>query len=210
MSNASITLERLDFDPSAPGDGPNIGSYLRAGTDGDLLSSTLNSGKESLDVNITGSDVDITVDLDLDDLVGDDEPDTEDPLKVGSRSIDQASVIAAISAAGDKANAISDLYRRIYMTSAPGVGWTAAAGTTDATPDTAAQADGTKQAGRQYVIFQNQSGKSIYLGPTGSVTTASGYEVGKGVSAVLAMGQALDIYTVASDASLPYRLVQVG
>ena len=206
---ADISLERLEWDPANPNDGPNMGVYLRAGTDGDQLSSTNNAGKESLDVNITGSDVDLTVDLDLDDLVSDDEVDTEDPLKIGSRSYDQSGALAAISAAGDKANAVSDLYRRIYTTSAPSVGWTVAAGTTDATPGTAAQADSSKQAGRQYLMFQNQSGKSIYVGPSG-VTAASGIEVGKGVTITMEMGEALDLYTVAGDASLAYRLVQVA
>src|SRR3990172_5473169 len=102
MTIANISLERLEFDPANPADGPNIGTYLRAGNDGDQLTSTLTGGKEALDVNIAGSDIDITVDLDLDDLVGDDEVDTEDPLKVGSRSIAQSAVLAAISGAGDK------------------------------------------------------------------------------------------------------------
>lgn len=207
---ANINLERLDYDPADTTNSPTIGTYLLAGTDGDQLSSTNNAGKESLDVNITGSDVDLTVDLDLDDLVGDDEPDTEDPLKVGSRSYDQSGALTAISAAGDKANAISDLYRRIYTTSAPSIGWTVTAGTTDATPDTAAQVDGSKQAGRQYFMFQSQASNSIYLGTSGAVTTANGLEVSKGTTLVMEMGESLDIYSVSGSASQAYRFVQVA
>lgn len=48
----SINLERLVFDPANPDDGPNMGSYLRAGSDGDLISSTNVGGKEGLDVNV--------------------------------------------------------------------------------------------------------------------------------------------------------------
>lgn len=208
--SAGLHLERLEFDPASPAAGPNVGAYLRAGSDGDKLTSTLLSGKEALDVNIAGSDIDITVDLDLDDLVADDEVDTEDPLKIGSRSIAQSSVLAAISAAGDKANAISDLYRRIYTTSAPGVGWSAVSGTTSGTPSTATQVDTAKQAGRQYWMFQNQStSKEMYLGPSG-VSEASGIEVGKGATQVMSMGQALDLYVICGTASQPYRFVQVG
>ena len=208
-AGASISLERLAYDPSGP-TGPTVGAHLLAGTDGDQLSSTNTGSKEALDVNIAASDIDLTVDLDLDDLVSDDEPDTEDPLKVGSRSADQGSVLAAISAAGDKANAISDLYRRIWVTHAPNVGWSSSSGTTDATPNTAAQVDSSKQAGRQYWMFQNQANNSIYLGEDNTVTTSTGIEVGKGSSLVMEMGEALDVYSVAGSASQAYRFIQVG
>lgn len=49
-----LTLERLIFDPSDANNSPNIGAYLRAGSDGDQLTSTLISGKECLDVNVVG------------------------------------------------------------------------------------------------------------------------------------------------------------
>lgn len=50
----ALTKDRLIFDPADAADSDNIGSYLRAGSDGDLLSSTLISGKEALDVNLVG------------------------------------------------------------------------------------------------------------------------------------------------------------
>lgn len=50
----ALTKDRLLFDPADAGDSDNIGSYLRAGSDGDLLSSTLIGGKEALDVNVVG------------------------------------------------------------------------------------------------------------------------------------------------------------
>ena len=59
-------LHRLLFDVSNPAESANIGAYLRAGSDGDLLSSTNVGGKEGLDINlintsiaVTGSDFDI-------------------------------------------------------------------------------------------------------------------------------------------------------
>lgn len=50
----ALTKDRLIFDPSDSGDSDNMGAYLRAGSDGDLLSSTLIGGKEALDVNVVG------------------------------------------------------------------------------------------------------------------------------------------------------------
>jgi hypothetical protein len=207
---ASFALERLVFDPSSPGDGPNIGSYLRAGSDGDLLTSTLLGGtKESLDVNIAGSDVQFDVTLDLDDPVADDAPDTENPLKVGSRAHLQSAVLAALSANGDKADQLSDIYRRVWVTSAPNVGWSSAAGTTDATPDTAAQIDGTKQAGRQYIVIQNLDDKTIVIGASG-VTTGTGFSIGKGSSASFDVGEGIDVYAVSAAASQAFSMQQVG
>ena len=48
----SLTKGQLIFDPSDAADSDNIGAYLRAGSDGDLLSSTLIGSRESLDVSV--------------------------------------------------------------------------------------------------------------------------------------------------------------
>lgn len=210
--SASAALERIDFDFSNPDDSQNIGVFLRAGTDGDQLSSTLTGGKEALDVNIAGTDVEFTVNIESDNLNADDAIDDENPLKVGSHVNTGASVLPAISADGDKADMISDLYRRVWTTSAPNVGWSSEGLTTSATPDTAEQADSTKQAGRQYIMFQNIDNESIFIGPSGVTRTgaARGYEVAKGTSVFMDFGEALDLYTVASSASQNFVLTQVG
>jgi hypothetical protein len=49
-----ISKDRLIFDPADLTESDNMGAYLRAGSDGDLITSTLISGKESLDVHIVG------------------------------------------------------------------------------------------------------------------------------------------------------------
>lgn len=203
----SFSLERLEFDTANPNDGPNIGAYLRAGSDGDQLTSTLTGGKEALDINIAGSDIDIQVDLDLDNLVADDSPDTEDPLKVGSRGHDQATVLGALSADGDKANQISDLYRRVWGTTASNVGWTASAATVGST---AAQIDGTKQGGRQFIVLQNNGDKPVFVGHSAAVTTATGYEIGKGATASFEFGEALDVYAISTAAGQDVRVIQAG
>ena len=49
---AALSKYRICFDPSSPNDGDNIGVYVRAGSDGDLITSTLIGAKEALDVNV--------------------------------------------------------------------------------------------------------------------------------------------------------------
>lgn len=84
-----IGIEQLSFDPTdadTRAAGSNVGAYLRAGTDGDLISSTLIGGKEALDVNIANT-LDIAVDLDH----------TEDSIRLG----DGTSFFTSTSENGD-------------------------------------------------------------------------------------------------------------
>lgn len=202
---SSLAIDRLEYDFNNPDDGPNVGAFLRS-ADGTQLTSTTAASKEALDVNIAASDITLTVDLDVDLLVADDDPDTEDPLKVGSRGHDGSSVLGALSADGDKANQISDLYRRVWTTTAPNVGFSSAAVTVGATE---VQLDSSKQAGRQYITVQNNANNSIWVGPTG-VTTASGIEIAKGSTASFDMGEALDLYAIAAGAGNDVRVMQAG
>lgn len=68
----ALTKDKLIFDPADTADSDNLGAYLRAGSDGDLLSSTNVGGKEGLDVNIINT---LGIDVDLDHA--------EDSVKVG-------------------------------------------------------------------------------------------------------------------------------
>jgi len=62
----SLTKDKLIFDPADTADSDNIGAYLRAGSDGDLLSSTNVGGKEGLDVNLITASIAVTAtDLDI-------------------------------------------------------------------------------------------------------------------------------------------------
>lgn len=147
----------------------------------------------------------VIADIDLiGDLVGDDQADTEDPLKVGSRTYDQASALSAVSAAGDKANLASDLYRRIFVNDAPNISMTAASVSVGLT-EVALPASAL--AGRTRIMIQNKGDKSIYLGPTG-VTTASGIEVSKGGTFTMELGQAIALFGISSAAAQDVRVVQ--
>lgn len=241
---ASLTKDRLIFDPADLTESDNIGSYVRAGTDGDLISSTLVSGKEGLDVNVIGIDnigiyaedsVHITGDLgqfalavqtasqgalaadgdyapfqvdsqgrlrtvtDLDlagDLVADDEVDSEDPLKIGYRSTDAA--LTALSAAGDKSNAISDIYRRLYINDSPNI----SSATTQVDVDNVAEValPTTALDGRRRMQIQNLGPQDIYIGPTG-VAVGDGFRVAKGATESLEIGEHVVLYAISSSAT---------
>lgn len=75
----NLSLERLIFDPADADNSPNLGAYVRAGTDGDKISSTLVSGKEGLDVNLINASIAVTAtDLDIRDLTH-----VSDSVKIG-------------------------------------------------------------------------------------------------------------------------------
>jgi len=82
----------------------------------------------ALTVNAEGR---LKTDAELSSDVADDAVDKENPIKVGSRSA--SGPLAAISAAGDKADLISDLYRRLYVNDSANIGVAASAASVAAT-----------------------------------------------------------------------------
>lgn len=293
----ALTKDRLIFDPADTGLSDNIGSYLRAGSDGDLLTSTLIGAKESLDVNIAGStglgiyaeddahvsgysgqfilavrrDADTTMvsadgdysplqvdengrlkvvaDIEVangfekaeDDAhvsgdigsfslgvsqatlassvsadgdyaafkvnsrgalwtapvgtVADDAADTENPVKVGSRAVSGA--LAAVSATGDRADLLADMYRRVWINDSPNI----ASLTTVVTAGlTEVALPATNLAGRRRMFIQNTSDKDMFIGPTGVLTT-TGFRIAKGATLSLEIGQNIDLFVITTAAA---------
>jgi len=137
--------------------------------------------------------------------VSDDSPDTENPLKVGSRS--RFGALPAISATGDKADLISDKYRRLYVSHAASVGHSVAA---VSVLGTATQLDTALQAGRNRIMIQNLGAKDIFVGPSG-VTLATGIRVGsKSTLEIDGFGEALGLYAISGTAGQDTRVWQIG
>lgn len=144
-------------------------------------------------------------DIDLvGDLVGDDEVDSEDPLKIGSRAVSGA--LAAVSASGDKANVISDLYRRVWVNTAPNIGNLAQEITVGAT---AVALPTTALAGRRKLYIKNVSNSDVYLGDSG-VTVAQGFPLVKGAVLVEDFGPNTGIYAIAAGAGNAIRVWEVA
>lgn len=185
---------QLEYVAGTPADADAVAAYLRTSTNaltsialltgtvealdvraftsdaaGVGITSTLVTGKQSLDVNVTAiaSGTMFDVEGNVADGVADG---TSKPVKIGWQAV-QALPAAATS--GQRVNGIADLYRRGYVNTSPNI----AVRTTQASvAATAALLVATALPGRQRIAIQNDSSKAIYIGPTG--VTTSGTTIG--------------------------------
>jgi hypothetical protein len=130
--------------------------------------------------------------------------DSENPVKVGSRALTGSP--AAVSANNNRADLISDDYRRIYVNSGADIAVTHAAVTVGtsavALPTTAA-------AGRRKIYIQNLSNKEIYIGGSG-VTTSNGLRVAAGAVFEDEVGDDVALYGIAAAAGNNVRVFELS
>lgn len=124
--------------------------------------------------------------------VADDAADSGNPLKVGSVSTDAA--LTELSAAGDRANLISDIYRRVIVNSSAAV---AVKQDVVAASAVEVQIAATALSGRRKIIVQNVGNKDVFLGATG-VSDADGIELKKRANVELELGEHVDIFAICS------------
>ena len=151
---------------------------------------------------------------DLTSSVADDAVDSGNPIKVGGRAHDTTAALGAV-ADGDRYDLFGDQHRRTWINESCNVAGSVVGLTTSGTPDTATQADSAKLSGRKKVILQNRSNKAIYVGFDSGVTTpdtaaTQGVTVPRRTSWSADIGEAIDLYVVADDASLDYHLTQLA
>lgn len=159
-----------------------------------LSSSVSNDGDYgSLKLNSVGE---LYVTASVNGNVADDAPDAGNPIKVGSRAV--SGPLALISADNDRADMISDRYRRLYVNN----------GSNIAIEDTQVNVDNTAAiavpsvalAGRRTIMIQNLSNKEIYIGKTG-VSSANGFVVGARATISLDIGADVQVFAKGSSAS---------
>ena len=126
--------------------------------------------------------------------VADDSVDSGNPIKVGSKSTD--AVLTELSAAGDRADLISDIYRRILVNDSAGIAVKQAAVAVDDTVG-GVQIAAAPLSGRKKILIQNQGNKSIFLGASG-VTDVTGVELKKRTNIELSLGEHVDLYAICS------------
>lgn len=140
------------------------------------------------------------------DPTADDAADAGNPVKVGSRAVSGA--LTAVSTSGDRANMISDLYRRIWVNDTPNV-----AGSNDTvTIDTTAGGVAlfaSPLAGRKEVEIQNLGSKAIFVG-FGTVTAANGTRIAAGATMSRRLGPDLALKAIADSGSQNVRVLQVA
>lgn len=139
--------------------------------------------------------------------VDDDNADAEYPIKVGSKSVWGA--LTAISTDGDRANLISDKYRRIYINDGANI---SAINNAVEVANTATQiyAGTGNLDGRRTILIQNLGNKAIYIG-TSSVTASNGIRVASNASIDLDIGPNIDIYAISTSTQpQDVRVLELG
>ncbi|TXH10647.1 MAG: hypothetical protein E6R04_04760 [Spirochaetes bacterium] len=138
--------------------------------------------------------------------VADDAADSGNPLKIGTKAINGA--LTAISAGDDRANAISDMYRRLWVTSAPNAAGSNAAVSVDTTAG-GVTVFATPIEGRMEVEVQNLGNKAIYLG-FGTVTSSNGIRVAGGATWSRELGPDVILKAIADSGTQDVRVMQLA
>jgi len=151
----------------------------------------------------------IVGDLDVASTVADDDPDTENPLKVGTRSRFGA-VLPVISTTNDKADLISDERRRLHITNAAHAGIATGQKDVDNVAQILMAAAGSNLNGRKFVLAQNRGGQSVFIGATG-VTVGTGIELDKKSNIMLELGEYVSLFAIGQNASVDdVRILEAG
>jgi len=155
---------------------------------------------------VFNDDGELKVAADLVSNIADDAADSGNPHKVGSRSYNQGSALGTVDAS-DRADMLSDLYRRVFINSSPNVGLLAS---TESISDSASNIASSPLAGRMKMLIQNVGDNEVYLGHSG-VTSSNGIILRRRTSVEFDLGEALDLYAVcASTESSELRLLELA
>lgn len=173
---------------------------LAINTDGSI-NSLITDGTDTLAINADGS---LNVNL-TDDGIPDDDPDSGNPFKVGSRAVD--GLLSAVSASNDRADLLSDMYRRVWTNSSANVGMTVG---TETVGLTAVELAATPLAGRRFITIQNEGSVDVFIGHANTVTTANGIKVSKKSSATFELGEDIDVWAISGSAGQDVRVLQAG
>lgn len=124
--------------------------------------------------------------------VADDAVDSGDPVKVGSRS--EWGALPAISQDLDRADLISDKYRRVYVNNGSNIA--IAQNTVSVTTSQVELKAGVNRLdGRRLLMVQNLGSKEVYIGATG-VTSADGLVLGSRATISLEVGQDVAVFAI--------------
>jgi hypothetical protein len=138
--------------------------------------------------------------------VADDAADNEYPVKVGSRSA--WGTLNNISADNDRADLISDKYRRVYVNNGSNISIRAAA-VTAGLSEVEIKSGASRLPGRRLLMFQNLSNKECYIGETG-VSASSGIVLAARASMTLDIGQDVPVYILGSAAGQNVRVLEMA
>lgn len=127
--------------------------------------------------------------------VADGVADTENPVKIGSYV--QSGALSSTSS-GNRANALSDIYRRIYVNNGSQI---SCLNTAVTVTTSAALLLSTNLAGRRSILVQNTGTRPIYVGSSASVTSSTGLRVQPGADLGMEIGDAVSLYAISGSGS---------
>lgn len=135
--------------------------------------------------------------------VADDAADSGNPIKVGSRS--ESGALSAVGD-GDRADLLSDDFRRIYVNSGANISVeeTAVSVTTTATALPA-----TALTGRRKIYVQNLDNQPIFLGGSG-VTTANGIRIAAGAVFEDEVGDDVGLFAINASGTADVRVLELA
>lgn len=207
---SGVTLDRLLFDPAAPTEGPLVGSY-QLGAGGDVITSTLVSGKEGLDVNVINASIPVTqsgtwavqvtdgTDTLAIDASGFVTANINGSVTVTATSLDIRAITHASDSIkiGDGTDFLAvNTDGSINVVSKDYVPVGATLATAVAVDDSAAVAlPATALTLRQFMDVQNLGPNSIFVGGS-AVSASSGIEISKGGNKEFIVGAGQSIYAI--------------
>lgn len=137
--------------------------------------------------------------------VSDDAADTENPVKIGSRA--KIGALPAISTDGDRADMLSDKFRRIYVNSGPNV---AALNTAATVTDTAANLLTGNLSGRRRYLIQNLGNRAIFIGKDATVTDSNGFRMAAGSNMDIELGEDVSLFAITTSGSQDIRILELA
>lgn len=210
----SFDKPRSVYIPGAPANGDEIAAYLRVGAV--ALTKTTVGGINALDVasltfdgagnaiGSTGGALNVAIAsiaalVSVQGNVADDAVDSGNPVKIGFKAIGAA--LTAVSAAGDRVDGISDLFRRQIVSMASNIAVKREVIEVDDTAGGTAL-DAVAHPGRVKVILQNLSDVHVYFGEANTVTDPAGADPGIVLAArssvTLTWGEYIKLFAICS------------
>jgi hypothetical protein len=150
--------------------------------------------------------VKVTNSLSLAGNVADDAVDSGNPIKVGSRS--KWGALTAISQDLDRADLVSDKYRRVYVNNGPNIAARNLNITVGAT-EVELKSGASALEGRRLLMIQNLSNKEIYIGKTGVLST-TGLVIAARATISLDVGQDVALFALGSTTNQDVRVFELA
>ena len=214
-----IQLDRLLFDPALTDNNPIVASY-HYGAGGDLITSTLVSGKEGLDVNVINASIPVTQSGTWAVQV----TDGTDTLAIDASGFVTANINGTVTVQATNLDTrnlthVSDSVKigdgtdflaietdgsvnvNANLSSPNGASLSGAVSVTT----TATALPGTPLANRRKMFVQNTSNQTVYLGHSG-VTTSNGILLAKGANTEIEVGPTQLVYGIVAAGTADVRL----